>query len=143
MKQKKQRKKRPTAETPPTAQKRVSPASARLAILLLVNSILFTVLYFTVANAGFDYILYVYTALAAILALVFVIYNRGFSRRGVTPEMLPDTMSAEEKKEFIADGERRLLASRWMIAFLFPLVLAIALDVIILILLPMLGITLG
>ena len=110
---------------------------------MLVNSILFPVLYFTVANAGFDYILYVYTALAAILAFVFVIYNRGFSRKNITPEMLPDTMSAEEKKEFIADGERRLSASRWMIAFLFPLVLTVALDIIILILLPMLGITLG
>jgi hypothetical protein len=127
----------------PQPKKKISRESAQLSILLLVNSILFPVLYFTVANAGFDYILYVYTALAAILAFVFVIYNRGFSRKNVTPEMLPDTMSAEEKKEFIADGERRLSASRWMLAFLFPLVLAVALDVIILILLPMLGITLG
>jgi hypothetical protein len=127
----------------PQPKKKISRESAQLSVLLLINSILFPVLYFTVANAGFDYILYVYTALAAILAFVFVIYNRGFSRKNVTPEMLPDTMSAEEKKEFIADGERRLSASRWMIAFLFPLVLAVALDVIILILLPMLGITLG
>jgi hypothetical protein len=127
----------------PQPKKKISRESAQLSVLLLINSILFPVLYFTVANAGFDYILYVYTALAAILAFVFVIYNRGFSRKNVTPEMLPDTMSAEEKKEFIADGERRLSASRWMLAFLFPLILAVALDVIILILLPMLGITLG
>ena len=127
----------------PQPKKKISRESAQLSVLLLVNSILFPVLYFTVANAGFDYILYVYTALAAILAFVFVIYNRGFSRKNVTPEMLPDTMSDEEKKEFIADGERRLSASRWMIAFLFPLVLTVALDIIILILLPMLGITLG
>ena len=127
----------------PQPKKKISRESAQLSVLLLINSILFPVLYFTVANAGFDYILYVYTALAAILAFVFVIYNRGFSRKNITPEMLPDTMSAEEKKEFIADGERRLSASRWMLAFLFPLILAVALDVIILILLPMLGITLG
>ena len=139
MKQKKQRKNRPTGQMPPNAKKAVSPASAKIAILLLVNSILFSVLYFTVANAGFDYILYVYTALAAILALIFVIYNRGFSRRGVTPEMLPDTMSTAEKQDFIADGERRLSASRWMLAFLFPLVLAIALDVMYLYLYPMIS----
>ena len=139
MKQKKQRKNRPTGQMPPNAKKGVSPASAKIAILLLVNSILFSVLYFTVANAGFDYILYVYTALAAILALIFVIYNRGFSRRGVTPEMLPDTMSTAEKQDFIADGERRLSASRWMLAFLFPLVLAIALDVMYLYLYPMIS----
>ena len=117
---------------------KISPVSARLAILLLVNSILFSVLYFVIANAGFGYILYVYTALAAIIAFVFVIYNRGFSRKNVTPEMLSDTMSAEEKREFIADGEKRLSASRWLLTFLFPLVLAIALDVMYLYLLPML-----
>ncbi len=113
--------------------------SARLALLLLVNSILFSVLYFVVANAGFDYIFPIYTGLSAILAIVFVVYNRGFSRRNVTPEMLPDTMSEEEKREFIEDGKKRLSASRWMLAFLFPLVLAIALDVMYLFLLPMLG----
>lgn len=120
-------------------KKPVSGESVRLAILLLVNSILFSILYFVIANAGFDYILYVYTALAAILAIVFVVYNRGFSWRGVTPEMLPDTMSAEEKQTFLDDGARRLAASRWMIAFLFPLILAIALDVMYLYLLPMIA----
>jgi len=118
-------------------RKKLSPTSARLAILLLVNSVLFSVLYFVIAGAGFDYVLYVYTALAAILAFVFVIYNRGFSSKNVTTEMLPDTMSDEEKRAFIADGERRLSASRWLLTLIFPLVLAIALDVMYLYLFPM------
>lgn len=121
----------------PAPRKKLSPTSARLAILLLVNSVLFSVLYFVIAGAGFDYVLYVYTALAAILAFVFVIYNRGFSRKNVTPAMLPDTMSDEEKRAFIADGERRLSASRWLLTLIFPLVLAIALDVMYLYLFPM------
>lgn len=120
-------------------KKTASPDSVRLLLLMLVNSVLFSVLYFVIANAGFDYILYIYTALAGILAIVFVIYNKGFSWRNVTPEMLPDTMTPEEKKAFVTDGERRLSDSRWMLAFLFPLILAIALDVMYLFLLPMLN----
>ena len=51
------------------------------------------------------HILIIYSVLATVSTLTYVIYNRGFSRRGLTPEMLPDTMSAEEKQEFIEDGE--------------------------------------
>lgn len=122
----------------PSPQKKLSPKTKLLALLLLVNSVLFSVIYFLIANAGFAYILYVYTAAVAILALAYVIYNRGFSSKNVTPQMLPDTMSDEEKQQFIAEGARRLSASRWVITLLFPLVLAIALDMMYLYLLPML-----
>lgn len=118
-------------------KKQISKGTKLLALLFLINSILFPVIYFTLANYGFDAILIIYTALAALFALTYVIYNKGFSGKNVTPEMLPDTMTAAEKENFIEDSKKRLTRSRWMLAILFPLVLAIALDIVYLFLFPM------
>jgi len=106
-------------------------------LLLLINSILFPTVYFLSASRGFDMILVVYTALAAVIAIAYFFYNRGFSGKGVTPEMLPDTMTEEEKNAFIEDSKRRMTRSRWVLTVLFPLILAIALDMIYLFLIPM------
>ena len=70
-----------------------------------------------------------YLTLAAVLTVAYVVYNRGFSRRGVTADMLPDTMSAQEKCEFIADGERRMKKSKWMLTILFPLLVTFGFDI--------------
>ncbi len=72
----------------------------------------------------------VYWAAFAAFTVVFVVYNRAFTRRGVTPEMLPDTMSAVEKAEYINDGKRRLEKSKWMLSVIIPLLITIALDAI-------------
>ena len=55
-----------------------------------------------------------YLILTAAFIFTYVIYNRGFSRRGVTREMLPDSMSEEEKDDFIRSGEERWKKSSWM-----------------------------
>ena len=117
--------------------KKLSRKSGALGLLFLFNSVLFPVLYFTLANKGFDAILIVYTALAAVIAIAYMIYNKGFSGKNVTPEMLPDTMSPEEKTAFIEDSKRRDSGSRWVLTILFPLILSLALDVMYLFLLPM------
>ena len=52
--------------------------------------------------------------------------------------VMPDTMSQEEKQKFIDDCAARLHRSRWMITVIFPIVLAFALDMMYLFLLPML-----
>ncbi len=109
-----------------------------LSLLLLFNSILFPVIYFTLASRGFDMILVIYTAVAALVAVGYVLYNRGFSGKNVTPEMLPNTMTPTEKQAFIEDSKRRLSSSRWVLTLLFPLVFTIALDMIYLFLIPML-----
>ena len=56
------------------------------------------------------------------------IYNKGFSAKDVTPDMLPDTMSQDEKQAFIEDGKLRLRRSRWMLTLLIPIILTIACD---------------
>ena len=48
----------------------------------------------------------------------------------VTPEMLPASMSAEEKDEFIEDGKRRLEKSKWMLLIIFPLLMTFIFDTV-------------
>jgi len=107
------------------------PFNWRLLLTLVGNTlIIFAVYRLAIQTTLFPYVLGLYLAAAAVMTVIFVVYNRGFSRRGVTAEMLPDTMSAEEKCEFIADGERRLKKSKWMLTVLFPLLFTFTYDII-------------
>ena len=112
-------------------------------LLMLGNSVLLISLYFVAVYLGFDYILPIYSIAGAALGLGFFIYNRGFSGKNVTPEMLPDTMSYVEKCAFIEDSKTRLRKSRWVLTVLFPIILSIAIDMMILYLFPMLGLNLA
>ena len=120
-----------SADTTPgnaTERKTPSPDAKRNLILLIVNSVVFTAIYFACNQNGFWPIFPIYAVLLTGLALGFVIYNRGFSRRGLSEEMLPSDWSEEKRREFIEDGERRLARSRWMLTLILPLVLAFLLD---------------
>lgn len=114
----------------------MKPENKWLALLLVGNSILFSVAYFVLAAYFPIYI--VYLVAGAVMTFVFIIYNRGFVGKNLTPEQLPDTMSYEEKQKFIDDCTDRLHRSRWMITVIFPVILAFALDMMYLFLLPML-----
>ena len=50
----------------------------------------------------------------------YIAYNRAFSRRGVTEEMLPASWSNEQKQEYINDGKLREEKSRWMLSVIIP-----------------------
>ena len=114
----------------------MKPENTWLLLLLVGNSILFSVAYFALATIFPIYI--VYLAVGVILTLIFVIYNRGFVGKNLKPHQLPDTMTREEKQAFIDDCATRLHKSRWMITLIFPIALAFCLDMMYLFLLPML-----
>lgn len=102
-------------------------------ILLIVNCILFIGLYRLLITSAFEFtvqkiVVLVYMIGAAVLILAYVIYNRGFSGRGVTPDMLPDTMTEKEKDDYIADTESREKKSKWMMTFIIPMLLAVLID---------------
>ena len=102
-------------------------------ILLIVNTVVLVSLYmYLVRQPYFMVALWAYLALTVGFSVAYIIYNRAFSRKGVTPEMLPDTMTAEEKAEWIADGERRIERSKWMLTVIFPLVMTFFLDTFVL-----------
>ena len=96
---------------------------------LLANCVAMLIIYFVVAiRFQFVYIFHIYVALGVVLGLSYVIYNKGFSAKDVTPDMLPDTMSQAEKQAFIEDGKLRLRKSRWMLTLLLPIILTISCD---------------
>ena len=106
-----------------------SPEKKRLAKYLALNTVMMVVLYFVLQKAGFP-IHYVYVGLGAVLGLGYVIYNRGFVGKDATPEMLPDTMSYEEKMDFIEQSKQRMKKSQWVLTLLIPIIVALMLDML-------------
>ena len=109
--------------------------------MLIINSILLAVVYFSATGIEQPIIGTVvtigYWAVFAAFLTAYIIYNRAFSRKNITTEMLPDTMSAAEKEEYVADGKRRLEKSKWMLSVIIPLLVTIALDAVYLFTWPM------
>jgi hypothetical protein len=103
----------------------------KLLLILFVNTAAILGFYlFSMQYYFFEYVLIAYMALATVFSIGYVVYNRGFSRRGITVEMLPDTMSPEEKAEFIADGEKRLKKSKWALTIILPFLFTFVYELI-------------
>ena len=103
----------------------------RYMILLIVNTVVLMSLYTYLVRVSYlamQITLWTYLILTIGFSSAYIIYNRGFSRRGVTPDMLDDSMTSAEKEEYIADGETRLQRSKWMLTVIFPLVMTFCLD---------------
>ena len=121
----------------------VSPEKKRLLIILAINSTLLTLIYFGVGygiNLGlislFLPVLY-WIALAGFI-IAYIIYNRAFTRKNMTPDMLPFSWTREQREEYIADGKRRLEKSKWMLTVIVPLSIPVTLDALYSFTLPML-----
>ena len=120
--------------TPVTGQKK----SKRHLFFLVVNTLLFFTLYQlllalaekTDQTLASFLVMAIYTALFLGFLLAYLIYNRFLYRKNLSPEHLPDTWSAEQKAAFLADGERRLEKSKWMMTIIFPLALTFLFDAI-------------
>ena len=108
----------------------------RYLLVLALNTVLFfsfyrVLLYYAelAEDAVYSFcVMLLYMILLVGFVLGYLIYNRFLYRKGLTEEDLPDEMSAEEKQEFIADGNRRLERSKWMMLFIFPLALVLLMD---------------
>ncbi|MGI6166654.1 MAG: hypothetical protein ACOYIA_00745 [Eubacteriales bacterium] len=101
-----------------------------LLILILNTTVIFGFYRFAITQKYYFYVMWAYMAATSALAIGYVVYNRGFSRRGETKDMLPDTMTDEEKQAFIDDGERRMEKSKWMLTLLFPFIFTFTFDVL-------------
>ena len=96
---------------------------------MLINTVLIYGFYrLAMGFSHFKVVLGIYIAVTTALVLAYVIYNRGFTRKNVTRDMLPDTMTDEEKDAYLADGEQRLKKSKWMLTLIFPLILTFLFD---------------
>ena len=105
-------------------------------VLLIVNSVIAFALYrimlyfATMAENAFPsfLVMLVYFALLLGFGLAYLIYNRFFYKKGLTHDNLPDTMTYEEKEEFLAEGNRRLKRSKWMLLIIIPLLFTFLVD---------------
>ena len=114
-----------------TNKKKIEKSSVIMLIALLLFSALVLITYRVLLyRYYFELVIIAYMAIETVFVLAYVIYNRGFSRRGVTAEMLPEDWSDEQKQSFIESGKERMRKSRWMLIVIFAFLLTFAVDMI-------------
>ena len=120
--------------------KKPSPEKLKRIALIAFNSVILTVVYFGFMQMEHPIISPIVTvgfwAGFGIMLTVFAIYNRGFTQRGITREMLPDSWSEEKKTDYLESITRRQRKSQWMLAVIIPLMIPIMLDALMLFTLP-------
>lgn len=127
--------------------KDISPAAMKRAALIVGNTVILTFIYFGSMGINQPVLSAIVTvgywlAFAGFL-IAYIIYNRGFTRKDVTADMLPDTWSEERKKAFIVDSQNRNKKSKWMLSVIIPIMVPIALDAIVLFTWPIIQNLLG
>lgn len=114
----------------------VNPKAARRMLILFANTLGFATLYYVLPVLGFFYMPHVYLIGGGALSLWYILYNRGFSLKGKTPDMLSDTLSLEERQELIRASEEHFEKTRWVLLILLPLLLVFLIDTIYLFMIP-------
>ena len=109
----------------------------KLLAYLLLNSVVMITLYFLIPTVlPFYYMPHIYLLLGAVLALYYVIYNRGFVAKNASPDELPAHMTPVQKQAFIEEGQRRFQKSKWVLTLLIPIILTFFADIVYLYLFP-------
>lgn len=139
----KRKQRRPSERTAPTQsrpRKKLSRTAVyRIFALVGLSVALLAVYRFFMTTPYFLTVMVVYMVLGAGSLLGYVVYNRGFSRRGVSAEMLPDSMTEEEKAAFVADAEARTRRSHWLLIVTFAFFFTFAIDLMELYVIPTIG----
>ena len=118
-------------------KKEITSETKRLATFLLINSLLFIILYFWVTSAfEFPYMPAIYLLIGVGFGLYYLIYNRGFALKNATAEMLPANLSPVEKQRMLEDARLRAHKSRWVLTIVIPVILTILADMLYLFILP-------
>ena len=102
----------------------------KLLTLILVTAVIFAVYRIAMKYPIFLFLMPTYYIALTALIAVYVIYNRGFARKNVTLEMLPDDWSYEEKTEFIEDGKRRLKKTNWMLMLIMAIAFTLGFELL-------------
>lgn len=108
----------------------------RLSATVGVSLLLLAVYYFAINFEFFRFVMWGYMIALAALVIAYIIYNKGMYLKGVTEDMLPDTMSLEEKRALIDGAKLRLKRSRWMLVFIIGFVVTFAVEAMLLFVLP-------
>ncbi|MBE6533470.1 MAG: hypothetical protein E7678_00645 [Ruminococcaceae bacterium] len=85
----------------------------------------------------FPIVMFGYMAALTVLMFIYIIYNRGFSRKGITVDMLPMEWSEERKTEFVESGKIRLRRSKWLLVLIISFLFTFVAEAFALFVLPM------
>ena len=110
----------------------------RFAVTLVLSLLILAFYYFSLNFNFFPLVMWGYMIALAVLTVIYVIYNRGMSRRGITEDMLPPEWDADQKREFIESGKDRLARSNWMLSLIIALLVTFAVEAITLFFIPLL-----
>lgn len=117
-----------------SSQKKPIPKEAKKkAIFIAALSFINTLIYFGVVpaipSAIAQFAIHMaYMAVFSISLVIYVIYNRAFTRKNITIDMLPDVWDAEKKAAYILDGEERLKRSQWLMYLIIPFLVPVGID---------------
>ncbi len=121
----KKRKKKQEAFAP--YEKKKSNRGAYLVALILTTLVVFTVYQVFVALESMA-VLWVYLALACVLGVLFVVFNRGLSTRPTTADELPDDWDYERKSRYMTEEQKSRRVAKILLVPFFALVLTFLLD---------------
>lgn len=113
------------------AASRARRVRLRKLLFLLAITVAVALLYYGVC-AIHPYAFLGFYAAAILLGFGYVFANYAFVRNGVTPDMLPPSMSLEERRRYVEERDERKEKTKWMLMLLIPLLFVIGLDVLIL-----------
>lgn len=99
-----------------------------LASLILSCIVVYGLYRFLISTVNPEAVLIAYMAVSTVVIFWYVIYNRGFSRKGITPEMLPASWDEEKKTAFIEDGKIRLRKSKPLLILVIAFIFTFALE---------------
>ena len=109
---------------------------ARFGATVGVSLLLLAIYYFSMNFHFFRFVMWGYMIALAVLVVVYIVYNKGMYFKGVTEEMLPDSMSPDEKRALINGAKRRLDGSRWMLVLIIGFIVTFAVEAILLFVIP-------
>ena len=84
----------------------------------------------------FPIVMFTYMVALTVLMFIYIIYNRGFSRKGITVEMLPEEWSEDKKLEFVENGKTRLRRSKWLLIFIISIFFTFIVDTVVMYAIP-------
>ena len=105
----------------------------KIFLIILTAAVSFLVLLFYRISLNFSFFPYVmwgYMIVLTALVIGYILYNRGFTRRGVTVDMLTDEWDDEKKREFVKSGEDRIRRSKWMLILIIAFMMTFLVDAI-------------
>ena len=122
--------KNPRPHIPKEPKKPVSRRTKLQLIRVLILTVVMLFVYFgaqAIPLLAFPVMIVYMVALAALL-IAYIVYNRAFTYKNITEDMLPADWSAEKKRHFIDENRSRAKKSRWMLTVIVPLVLVFMAD---------------